>query len=134
MGKRKKRPRPKTGPDDRQSQIESGAESKGGGYAALPVNRDQGRRIWSKSDVAIQRFEGGGFEARLSNTPYMYSTKLVGNTLTDMSAMHFCMRQKIRASLEGRAKPRDAGGKSCKEERSGSKGGRRERPAVMKLI
>lgn len=79
-------------------------------------------------------FEGGGFEARLSNIRNMNSTNLVGNTPGGMSAMHFCMRQKIRASLEGRAKPKDAGGKSCKEERSGSKGGRRERPAVMTLI
>lgn len=49
-----------------------------------------GRRIDPQLGVAIRGPREEEFGARLSDTTYMYSTDLVGNTGTDMSAMHFC--------------------------------------------
>ena len=49
-----------------------------------------GRRIDPQLGVAIRGPREEEFGARLSDTPYMNSTKLVGNPVGDMSAMHFC--------------------------------------------
>jgi hypothetical protein len=76
-----------------------------------------GRRIDPQLSVAIRGPREEEFGARLSDTPYMYSTDLVGNTGPDMSAMQFCrvMWKKEMASLEGRAKPLGGSGRSPKE-------------------
>jgi hypothetical protein len=95
------------------------------------VSIGSGRRIDPQLVVAIRGPREEEFGARLSDTPYMNSTKLVGNPGTDMSAMHFCkgaekttnewdrespvvrlsqaqiwwFLEKKKASPEGRAKP-----------------------------
>ena len=95
------------------------------------VSIGSGRRIDPQLVVAIRGPREEEFGARLSDTPYMNSTGLVGNPGTDMSAMHFCkgaekitngcgrespavraflggaegVLEKKKASPEGRAKP-----------------------------
>ncbi|KKB80107.1 hypothetical protein VW35_06620 [Devosia soli] len=100
------------------------------------VSLGSGRRRDPQLGVAIRGPREEEFGARLSDTPYMYSTDLVGNPVTDMSAMHFCRargakRRKTRppmqpehglmkgekemASPEGRAKPLGGSGRNPKE-------------------
>lgn len=99
---------------------------KGGGYAVCHerwVREEEDPQL----GVAIRGPREEEFGARLSDTPYMNSTDLVGNPETDMSAMHFCKGTKEnakqaaaksgiqsrakgpgerkKASPEGRAKP-----------------------------
>ena len=99
---------------------------KGGGYAICHepwVREEEDPQL----GVAIRGPREEEFGARLSDTTYMNSTKLVGNPGTDMSAMHFCKGaekttngsglgepagracggfwEKKKASPEGRAKP-----------------------------
>ena len=62
---------------------------KGGGYAVCHepwVREEEDPQL----GVAIRGPREEEFGARLSDTTYMNSTKLVGNPGTDMSAMHFC--------------------------------------------
>jgi hypothetical protein len=54
------------------------------------VSIGSGRRIDPQLVVAIRGPREEEFGARLSDVPYMNSTNLVGNPVTDMSAMHFC--------------------------------------------
>jgi len=105
------------------------------------VSLGSGRRRDPQLGVAIRGPREEEFGARLSDTPYMNSTDLVGNPETDMSAMHFCKaaeekankavrkgtdqcghgmggsgeEEKEMASPEGRAKPLGGSGRSPKE-------------------
>lgn len=78
---------------------------KGGGYAVCHerwVREEEDPQL----GVAIRGPREEEFGARLSDTPYMNSTDLVGNPETDMSAMHFCKGTKENAKA-GRREKRD---------------------------
>ena len=70
----------------------------------LPLSIGSGRRIDPQLVVAIRGPREEEFGARLSDVLCMNSTGLVGNTDTDMSAMHFCM------GAEGSANAQALGG------------------------
>ena len=69
------------------------------------VSLGSGRRIDPQLGVAIRGPREEEFGARLSDTPYMNSTKLVGNPGTDMSAMHFCKGAEKTTNGHGRESP-----------------------------
>jgi hypothetical protein len=121
LAEQKKRLQPKLEPDDWHKPNRKWGRGKGGGYAICHehwVREEEDPQL----GVAIRGPREEEFGARLSDTPYMNSTGLVGNPGTDMSAMHFCKagrgqrmaawrvvadaeREKEKASPEGRAKP-----------------------------
>ena len=70
------------------------------------VSIGSGRRIDPQLVVAIRGPREEEFGARLSDTTYMNSTKLVGNPGTDMSAMHFCEGAEKTTNGLGRESPR----------------------------
>lgn len=86
----KKRLQPKLEPDDWAEAKSKVGQRQGRRICHLPLSIGSGRRIDPQLGVAIRGPREEEFGARLSDTPYMYSTDLVGNTVTDMSAMHFC--------------------------------------------
>ena len=69
------------------------------------VSIGSGRRIDPQLVVAIRGPREEEFVARLSDTSYMNSTKLVGNPVTDMSAMHFCKGAEKITNGRGRESP-----------------------------
>jgi len=90
QGSKKKRLQPKLEPDDWAEAKSKVGQRQGRRICHLPLSVGSGRRIDPQLGVAIRGPREEEFGARLSDTPYMNSTDLVGNMGTDMSAMHFC--------------------------------------------
>ena len=86
----KKRLQPKLEPDDWAEAKSKVGQRQGRRICHLPLSIGSGRRIDPQLGVAIRGPREEEFGARLSDTPYMNSTNLVGNPVGDMSAMHFC--------------------------------------------